>query len=101
MSLKWLLVASVVVAAVAFIAPWATYRFGGEDLAIKVMAVAIWPAIACLVLLVIGLFQARVRGLWLIIPLAVSLFWPLYVGISIGRDISDCQRKHPEAMCVP
>src|ERR1700722_8965917 len=92
---RWLLVISGIVAAIAFIAPVAAYKLVDINFADSVMRRSGWPIIICFVLLIVGVSQDRLRGLWLVIPLAISLFWPVYLGISFGMAISDCQKTHP------
>jgi hypothetical protein len=79
-SFRWFCVSSGAIAAIALIVPWATYNFIGIEAAAHVMRFAIWPLIACFLVLVIALVKERLKALWLIIPVAVTLVWPLCVG---------------------
>ncbi len=40
-------------------------------------------AFICFVLLVVGLTQFRLRGLWLAMPLAVTCVWPLFLEVGV------------------
>ena len=53
----------------SYIQPW---------LGIPVRYIAGWSSLACIALAVYGLIAHRLRGLWLALPLAVTLMWWAY-----------------------
>jgi hypothetical protein len=79
--------------ALAFGLPWiARFREDLVNLAVAA-TVASWSAVICLVLLVIALILYRFRGAWLLIPFAISLYWPsIFFAIISGcaRDRTLC-----------
>jgi len=97
---KWFFVVSGVLAIAAFAGPLAVYYFD-MDLEFDAMFVASWSAIACVALLLIGVALFRVRGLWLAIPTAIALIWPIYVPVMLAKSIDDCRTLHPVRDCLP
>lgn len=48
-------------------------------------SISLWCAIICTVMLVVGLIEYRTRAMWLAVPLAVALIWPVGFAFSYAR----------------
>jgi hypothetical protein len=99
--LRLLLAISSGLAAISLIPPWGLWAAGQFDLAANAFTLGCWCAFASVGLLVAGLFAVGRRGLWLMVPAAVALALPLYVGMSLGNAIAACEQRHDHPICVP
>ena len=91
MRLKWFLVASSVLAAIALVGPWVfDYRgpFANVYLDSDAISVALWSVAGCFFLLVVSLYLFRFRGLWLAIPLIVALISPTVIAEEFGASLA-------------
>jgi hypothetical protein len=76
--LRRLLMLSVFVATLAFAVPWLTHF---ADRGFSVGMVLLWFG-----LLIVGLIQHRLRGLWLLTSAPMALFWPIVLLVVFTRD---------------
>lgn len=93
---------SGVLAAVSLIGPWAAW-YVDIDLAVRVLRIGIWCALATVPLFIAGLFLFQLRGTWLAIPMAIAFALPTYVIIVAGNAMDDCLKHQATThlMCVP
>jgi hypothetical protein len=92
--LRWLLLASGSLAAVALLVPLSLFLTGQSSLFDNALHWAVACAWALVGLLVLGLFMHRWRALWLVIPVLVAIAFPLCIAMSLAIGINECVQQH-------